>query len=308
LTPGKTFCVLLILMFCANALAQSQTPSSGSESSRPVSTELDARVRAEIAQFKGKVSLFAKNLDTGASYGFGADERVRTASTIKVAIMVEAFARVAEGRARWSDELVLTDAKKVSGSGVMREMSDGLRITLRDAVNLMIVVSDNTATNLALDLLTTDAVNERMERLGLKQTRVLRKVGGGGVSRAGEDPANKPFGLGITTPREMVALLEKLHRGEVVSPAASKEMIELLKRQQDRTGIGRTLRGIPIANKPGALDRLRSDVGIIYSRQGPIAMAITCDDIAEIEWTVENPGYLLMSRLSLILIDGLGSR
>src|ERR1044071_10292846 len=74
---------------------------------------LDEQVRAAVSEFKGKVSLFAKNLDTGATYDFGGDNRVRTASTIKIPVMIEAFARVAEGKAKWSDAVVLTDAKKV---------------------------------------------------------------------------------------------------------------------------------------------------------------------------------------------------
>ena len=267
---------------------------------------LDEQVRAAVSEFKGKVSLFAKNLDTGATYDFGGDNRVRTASTIKVTVMIEAFARVTEGKAKWGDEVVLTDAKKVQGSGVLQELSDGLRLTLRDAVNLMMVVSDNTATNLVLDVLTTDAVNARMEQLGLKQTKLLRKVGSGGTSKAGLDPVLKPFGLGVTTPREMVMIVEKLERGEVVSKEASKEMIALMKREQSHDGIGRTLNGVDMATKSGALDRLRSNVGIIYSKRGRIAMAITCDDMAEIDWTDDNAGYLMMSRLSLILIDGLG--
>jgi beta-lactamase class A len=295
----KIFCAILLLAISINASGQSTAASKTASS-------LDARVRAEIAGFKGKVSLFAKNLDTGESYDLGGDNRVRTASTIKVPVMVEAFARVAEGKVKWGDEVVLTKAKKVQGSGVLQELSDGLRLTLRDAVNLMIVVSDNTATNLALEVLTTDSVNARMDSLGLNQTRLLRKVGSGGTSKAGEDLALKPYGLGVTTPREMVALVEKIERGEVVSAAASKEMMELLKRQQFHEGIGRALKGVVIASKPGALDRLRSDVGIIYTKRGRIAMAITCDDMPEVDWTEDNPGYLLMSRLSLILIDGLG--
>nr|MBA3247664.1 serine hydrolase [Pyrinomonadaceae bacterium] len=207
---------------------------------------------------------------------------------------------------KWGDELLLTKEKKAGGSGILFEFGDGLKLTLRDAVNLMIVVSDNTATNLVLDVLTAEAVNARMDGLGLKKTRALRKVFGGGVSRAGEDPALKPFGLGVSTPREMITLLEKLERGEVVNPAASKEMIELLKRQQDHRGIGRTLNGVEIGSKAGALDHLRSDVGILYTKRGRIAMAITCDEMPEVIWTVDNPGYLLLSRLSLLLIEGLG--
>lgn len=293
--------LVVVALISMNALAQtSATPSNRADSS------LDSRIRGEVAQFKGKVSLFAKNLDTGAAYELGGDNRVRTASTIKVAIMVEAFARVAEGKAKWTDEVVLTNAKKVSGSGVLQELSDGLKLTLRDAVTLMMIVSDNTATNLVLDVLTTDAVNARMDTLGLKQTRVLRKVGSGGTSRAGEDPALKPFGLGVSTPHEMVILLEKLERGEVINATACKEMISLMKREQHRDGIGRAIAGVEMATKAGALDKLRSDVGIIYSKRGRIAMAITCDDMSEVIWTEENPGYLMLSRLSQMLIEGLG--
>src|SRR6266481_6336437 len=288
----------LMVAFLSNNLVIAQTPA-------PPAPSLDMLVRGEIAPFKGKVFLFAKNLDTGATYSFNGDERVRTASTIKVAVMIEAFMRVAEGRAKWTDELTLTKAARYGGSGVLPELADGLRLTLRDCVNLMMVVSDNTATNLVLDYLSTDAVNARMNSLGLKQIRILRRVGSGGESKDGKDPENKKFGLGVATPREMVLLMEKLERGEIVSAAASKEMIELMKREQVRYAIGRSLSDLAMATKYGALDRLRSAIGIIYSKKGRIAMAITCDDIPEINWSVDNPGYLLMSRLSLLLIDGL---
>jgi beta-lactamase class A len=268
---------------------------------------LDALVRAEITPFKGKVSLFAKNLDTGATYSFNGDERVRTASTIKVAVMIEAFTRVVEGRAKWTDELVLTKAARYAGSGVLPELADGLRLTLRDCVNLMMVVSDNTATNMVLDYLTTDAVNSRMNAFGFKETRIMRRIGGGGESKDGKEPDNKRFGLGATTPHEMVQILEKLDAGEIVSKAASKEMIDLMKREQARYAIGRTNWDVPMASKYGALDNLRSCVAIVYSKHGKIAIAITVDDMPEVNWSVENPGYLLMSRLSLILLDGLKS-
>lgn len=267
---------------------------------------LDKRVRGEVAQFKGKVSLFAKNLDTGAIYTLGGDDHVPTASTIKLAIMVEAFGRVAEGKAKWSDELVLTKEKKVGGAGILHEFTDGLRLTLRDGVNLMMILSDNTATNLVIDELTADAVNARMESLGLKETRLMRRVFGGGESVEGRKEENKRFGLGRTTPREMVTLMEKLERGEILSAGASKEMIELMKREQGTNGIWRGQWRVPKATKSGALDALRSNVGIIYHPRGRIALAVTCNEMPEVNWTVDNPALLLMSRLSEILIEGLG--
>jgi beta-lactamase class A len=285
--------VFLLTANLAHAQVASQTAS------------LDNRVRAEINPFKGKVFLFAKNLDTGETYSFNGDERVRTASTIKVAVMIEAFARVAEGRAKWTDELVLTKAARYGGSGVLPEIGDGLRLTLRDCVNLMMVVSDNTATNMVLDYLTTDSVNARMAASGFKQTRIMRRIGGGGESKEGKEPDNKRFGLGATTPNEMVQILEKLDRGELVSKGASKEMIDLMKREQVRYAIGRTVWDVPMASKYGALDRLRSCVAVIYAKSSKIAIAITVDDMPEVNWSVDNPGYLLMSRLSAVLVEGL---
>lgn len=283
------------------------TPLPGVQAQASSPPALDARVRAEISPFKGKVSLFAKNLDTGEIYSFNGDERVRTASTIKVAVMIEAFTRVAEGHAKWTDELVLTKSARYGGSGVLPELSDGLRLTLRDCVNLMMVVSDNTATNLVLDYLTTDAVNSRMNTLGFKNTRIMRRIGGGGESKEGKEPDNKRFGLGATTPHEMVQILERLDAGEIVNKAASKEMINLMKREQVRFAIGRTIWDVPMASKYGALDALRSCVAILYSKQGKIAIAITVDDMPQVNWSVDNPGYLLMSRLSMILMEGLKS-
>ena len=280
--------LLVVLLISISAAAQSKAT-------------LDDQVKPLVASFKGKVSLFAKNLDTGETYGLNPDERVRTASTIKIAVMIEAFARVAEGKAKWTDEVVLTKEKKVSGSGILNDLSDGLRLTLRDAVNLMMILSDNTATNLVLDVLTTDAVNARMESLGFKQIKIMRKVGSGGESAAGKVAENKKFGLGMATPREMVLVMEKLDRGEVISPAASKEMIELMRREQGRNTIGRSLWNVPLASKYGALDRLRSAVGILYTKNGKIAMAISCDDMPETIWSVDNPAYLLISRLSEVL-------
>ena len=268
---------------------------------------LDTRIRNEITPFKGKVFVFAKNLDTGATYTYNGDERVRTASTIKIAVMVEAFARVAEGKAKWTDELVLTKAARYSGSGILPELGDGLRLTLQDCVRLMMTLSDNTATNMVLNYLGSDAVNERMNSLGFKATRIMRRVGSGGESKEGKDPANKKYGLGATTPHEMVQILEKLDRDEIVSKEISKEMLDLMKREQARYAIGRTTPEIPMASKYGALDALRSCVAILYTKQGKIAIAITVDDMPAVNWSVDNPGYLLMSRLSLIVMDGLAS-
>jgi beta-lactamase class A len=278
----------------------------------PLAPAAGSRIRQTVALFPASVSLFAKHLESGVTFGIREDERVRTASTIKIAIMAGVFAAVAAGKARWSEELALRDTDKVGGSGVVRELSAGVRLPLRDLVHLMIVVSDNTATNMLLDRIGGDAVNEVVDQLGLKQTRVLRKILGGGkdvqpvpsgVTEAGRAPGNERFGIGVSTPREMVLLLEKIERGEVVSPEASREMIEILKRQQYKDGIGRRLQHLPVASKSGALDRLRADAGIVYAPGGRLAVAITCDELPEVDYSPDNAGNRLISELTGLLLE-----
>ncbi len=105
---------------------------------------------------------------------------MRTASTIKLAIMTECFAEAAEGKLKLSEPIKLRASEKVSGSGILQELSDDISLPLRDVVDLMIVLSDNTATNLILDRIGGNAVNGRMAALGLTQTRVMRKILGDG--------------------------------------------------------------------------------------------------------------------------------
>lgn len=299
----KLLVVLLITLFAQIAFAQKAKPTP-----KPAPQTLDERIKAELQNFSGKAWIYAKNLDTGKDYAVRADEQVRTASTIKLPIMTAVFRQVADGKINWTDEILLTKEKKQGGSGVLFEFSDNTKIDLRTAVNLMIVVSDNTATNLILDKIGADSVNAFVESLGLHQTRSLRKIGGGGESKAlTEMPLYRNFGLGVSSPRDMVKLLEMLEKGEVVSREASAEMLNILKRQQFKDGIGRGLPDtIQSASKSGALDRLRSDVGIVYTRRGRIAMAITTDDMMEVTYTQENPGLRMLWRLSQILQDGLG--
>ena len=287
---------VLIPLLCAAA----QTPE----------TSLEQTLKKRIADFPGTVSLYAKNLDSGSAVGIRQAEPVRTASTIKLPIMLAVFDAVARGQAKWSELLTLTARDKVSGSGVLgTEFTEGDQLPLRDVMHLMIVLSDNTGTNMILERFTADAVNANLDRLDIHTTRSLRKVLGegepSGLSAAGRLAENRKYGIGVSTPRDMVTILEKLERGEIVSPEASREMIAVLKRCQDSTGMRRSLKDMPTANKTGALDRLRSELGIAYSKGGRIAMSITVDDIPQPDWTPDNPGSRLIADLARLLVDGL---
>jgi beta-lactamase class A len=278
------------------------------------STALDATVESKIGNFGGKVSLYAKNLQTGETYSLRGGEPVRTASTIKLAILVECFFEAAEGRLKWNEPITITKEEQVSGSGVLQDFTPGVSLPMKDIVDLMIVMSDNTATNLILNRIGGDAVNERMEKLGFAQTRCMRKILGdgnklspqvSGVTKEGAKPENARWGIGRSSPREMATILEQIYRGELVDKEACGEMLEILKRQRDHSGILRNMKNVTVANKAGALDHLRSDVGIAYLPQGALAMAFTIEDMPEVNWTPDNPGELLISSLSEIVAKSL---
>jgi beta-lactamase class A len=277
----------------------------------PVKDPVQDPVKDLATQFPGKVSIFAKNLKTGATWDLNGSNRVNTASTIKLPILIAVFTAEHEGRVHWTDTSELTKQNKVAGSGVLQEMSDGTRIPLRDLIRYMMLLSDNTATNLVLDHVTSNEVNATMAKLGIKDTHSLRKILKGsspeGVSDAGRDPANAKFGIGVATPKDMVTLLERLYRGELVSKEASADMLDIMKKQIWRDGMPRRFDplGIDVADKNGALDRLRSDIGIVYAKAAPIAIAITCEDMPKSDWSPDNPGYLFIAEASKLLVDQL---
>ncbi len=269
-----------------------------------------------VAGIDADVWYYAKNLDTGKVLSRKPEERVRTASTIKLPVMAAVFDLVAKGRVKWDETLVLREEDKVSGSGVLREFSSGIRLPLRDVVHMMIVVSDNTATNMVLERITADAVNEFSDRLGLKQTLSLRKVRGDGNqlkaptgwSKAGMIEENRRFGLGISTSRDMGVLIEKLVKGEVVSAEASKQMLDILGRQQYKDGIGRRLPEdkYKVHSKSGALDALRSDVGLAVTPGGEkISIAVTVDGMKKVDYSPDNEGLIFIGKLAETLVGRL---
>src|SRR5690606_29485468 len=212
------------------------------------------------------------------------------------------------------ERIALQEADKTYGSGILREFSTGTSLSLRDLAHLMIVVSDNTATNLILERISAEYVNQCLDQWGFPATRSMRKVLSDPdnpkidpkYSKAGMLPENGRYGLGSSTSAEMIRLLGKLDQGEIVSTDASREILDVLDRQQYKDGIGRRLAlKMKVVSKSGGLDALRSDVGIVYSPGGKIAIAITVDGMSEADYSADNVGKLLISELADLLVEAL---
>lgn len=219
------------------------------------------RIPERVSRAPGHVSLYYRPLDGGCALNYNENEPLLAASVIKIPVMVEAFRRFEEGSLDRNAIHVLREEEKMPSCGALNRMHAGLQVTLRDMVDLMIVLSDNTATNILIELLGIDAVNATMRAYGLETSTLRRKL---------FDREGHLAGIENTvTAREMGLLLEKMYRGELVSPEASAEMIDILRNQKLNGKMPFYLkpRGIVSAHKTGEDDGITHDVGIVFARK-----------------------------------------
>jgi beta-lactamase class A len=260
-----------------------------------------ARLRRDLeriaAQHAGIVGISLRNLSTGAAVSIRGNETFPSASLIKVPILVALLEEVERGRMRLDERVSLVARDRVGGSGVLKHMGSGLLPTVEDIAWLMIVLSDNTATNLVLDRIDVRTVWTKMESLDLPHSKVHSKTFRRETSIAPD--SSVLYGLGVTTPDEIVQLFALLHEGRAVSPAMDSLAMRMLLANQDGQLLTRWLpSNVRVAHKSGAVDRARNDCGIIYSPAAPLALCVMTRDNVETTYAVDNPAYLLAARIA----------
>jgi beta-lactamase class A len=269
-----------------------------------VETSLQTRLDPLIKSHQGKVALAVKNLESGENYYHNADEVMPTASLIKIAVVIELYQQVQEGKLKLTDRVTLRRADKVPGSGILTEhFSDGADISLRDVARLMIAFSDNTATNLVLERTGIKQINERMKEWGFPETRINAKVFRGSTTSV--DPERtKRYGLGSTTAREMVGLLEKLQTSDCCRPFYKLAILNHLTKNADKDKFKRFLpAGTVVAHKDGSLDETRTDAGLIYTPGGIVAVCVLTDDNKDHRWQPDNAGNVMCARVAKEVYD-----
>jgi beta-lactamase class A len=203
------------------------------------------------------------------------DQRFRAASTIKIAVMVEVFRQIERNQLAHDDIITLTDGDRVPGSGVLLHLHDGLGLTVDDLLYLMISISDNTATNLLIDLTGLEGINQMLADLGLATSRMNRRMLG--RTPREDEPEN------WVNPAEMARLMQLIVTDRAASPPACLAMRELLAKQQCQTRIARHLPdGTVWGSKTGSLPGVVNDVGFVTTDQGTLSIACFISGLDEL--------------------------
>jgi beta-lactamase class A len=267
--------VLFPIFAPADSPSQGQgKPDTASAPEKPAAMEqfLWHKLTAELARIDrdldGVLGLAILDLTSGRQWLLHGDAIFPQASSIKIAVLAELYRQAQDqspGKAKLTDLYAVREADPVPDSDVLLGLTPGItRLTNRDLATMMVCVSDNSATNILIDRLGMDNVNSMLDGLGLKKTRLRRKMMDLQAAREGRE--------NVATPREMMQLLEALHKGKVLSPALTADFFKVLGTNKDSA----LLRGLPegtkAATKPGALEGVRNDSGIIFAKNRPFVL------------------------------------
>ncbi len=270
----------------------------------PVSGEdtLEDKLLPLLKAHAGKVGCVVQNLKTGETFAHNANVPMPTASLIKLPIMVEAYRQADAEKVNLKKLITLRPEDKVPGSGILTQhFSAGMTLPVADAIHLMMVYSDNTATNLVLDQVGLPATNATMEKLGLKHTKIHSQVFRGSTSILPE--RSKEFGLGSTTAGEMVSLLELLDSGKLANEASTKAMQRHLAMGESKRLSKNLPAELRVLQKTGSVSAVRTVAGIMELPSGNVAICLLTSENQDRRWTDDNAGEVLSAKIGRIVFD-----
>src|SRR6266480_3978337 len=249
--------------------------------------KLEASIAEVDRNLDGVLGVAIEDLTTGQKYLLHADEVFPQASSIKIAVLAELYHQAQTVKLKLNDFYTVQASDLVPDSDIMGGLTPGVtRITLRDLATMMVAVSDNSATNVLIDRVGMENVNALMDSLGLSHTRLRRKMMD--LKAAGEGKEN------ISTPAQMMALLEALYRGKVLNKEMTDDFFKMLSTHKG-SFIPRDLpEGLRIANKPGELEGVRNDSGVVFVENRPYVICVMTTYLQR-----ERDGEEAISRISL---------
>lgn len=233
------------------------------------------RVLHIIQSTDAVIGLTLINLSSGETLNVNENVQFTQASVIKLQILLELFNQAKQGKVTLDDPLMFQEKDIVGGSGILQMLTPGkVNMTIRDIAVLMVIESDNTATNMIIDLLGMENVNRTLEDLGFTQTKLQRKMMDNTAWMANRE--------NISTPKETAHLLQMIYTGSVLDPKSCDEILQILSIPKPGYIKAQLPDYIRVAHKTGEVDGVLNDAGIVYLENSPFIMCIMVNWLADI--------------------------
>ena len=259
--------IIVVLMLLATAAAQS-SPDALNPKQQVLWQKLEVSIAEVDHSLDGVMGVAIEDLTSGQKYQLRADDVFPQASTIKIAILAELYRQAQAGRVKLTEVYTVRSSDVVPDSPIMGGLTPGTtQITLRDLATMMVAVSDNSAANILIDRVGMENVNSLLDSLGLSHTRLRRKMMD--LKAASEGREN------ISTPGEMMHLLESLYRGKLLNKSLTDDFFRVLSTKKMDAWIARDLpEELKIADKPGSLEGVRNDCGLVLLEDRPYILCV----------------------------------
>ncbi len=264
---------------------------------------LEKRIEAELKSYDGTMGIYIDDLK-GNVITFNPDEKYETASTIKMFIMAALFMAIEEKKASLEDKLEYKKEHVIDGSGVLSSLEIGTELTVLNVTTLMIIVSDNIATNMMIEYLGLDYINACIQNLGCRNTVLHNTIDFARYEK-----------LGTTTPRDYASIFVRIARGELVSREASDKMLAICKQQHYNTMLTGSFPTyyvdpdnydeeiIYVASKSGSMDECRNDGGIVVTPYGKYVIVLLNKNFSDMQYYPNHPATVYGSRVSRLILD-----
>jgi beta-lactamase class A len=285
----RIFCGVLLLAAVSVAQTPNDPPAGAPslEKHKVLWQKLESAIHDVDQNLDGVMGVAIEDFKTGDHFFLRENEVFAQASSIKITVLANLYLQGQQGKLKLTDLYTVQASDLVPDSDIMGGLTPGVtRITLRDLATMMVAVSDNSATNVLIDRVGMENVNAMLDSLGLTHTRLRRKMMDLDAAKQGRE--------NVSTPREMMTLLEAIYRGKVLSKESTEDFFKVLSTNKD-SWIPRDLpAGLKIANKPGSLEAVRNDSGIVFVEGRPYVICVMTAFLAN-----ERDGEQAISKISL---------
>ena len=261
--------VNLKLLLCVAILVEvalAQTPAASAKQ-KVLWQKLESSVQEIDQHLDGVMGVAIEDLTSGDHYFLHEDEVFAQASSIKIAVLAGLYLQGQQGKLKLTDVYTVQTSDLVPDSDIMNGLTPGVtRITLRDLATMMVAVSDNSATNVLIDRVGMSSVNSMLDALNLTHTRLRRKMMDLQAAKEGRE--------NISTPREMMTLLGAIYHGKLLNKESTEDFFKILSTNKS-SFIPRELPpDLRIANKPGELEAVRNDSGVVFVEGRPYVICV----------------------------------